>query len=106
MFFCEDDRDHGDIHGRTNSCATGLRSEVEEAGREQMAVLQGKLAALENLPADDVRDGEDEESNVEIARWGTPRNFDFAPQEHADFAPALGLDFETDRKSTRLNSSH
>src|SRR3546814_5802906 len=78
----------------------------EEAERELMAALQGKLAALPNLPADDVPDGEDEESNVEIARWGTPRNFDFAPQEHADFAPALGLDFETDRKSTRLNSSH
>src|SRR3546814_5366295 len=70
----------------------------EEAEREQMAALQGKLAALPNLPADDVPDGEDAESNVEIARRGTPRNVGFAPQEHAALAPALGLDFETAAK--------
>jgi seryl-tRNA synthetase len=70
----------------------------EEAEREQLAALQDKLAALPNLPAADVPEGEDEEGNVEIARWGTPRSFDFKPQEHADFAPALGLDFETAAK--------
>ncbi len=72
--------------------------EKENAEREQLAALQDTLAALPNLPAADVPEGEDEDSNVEIARWGTPRTFDFAPQEHADFAPALGLDFETAAK--------
>lgn len=66
----------------------------EAAEREQVAALQDRLAALPNLPATDVPDGEDEEGNVEVSRWGTPRSFDFSPQEHADFAPALGLDFE------------
>jgi len=70
----------------------------EDAEREQLAALQDKLAALPNLPAADVPEGEDEDGNVEISRWGTPRSFDFAPQEHADFAPALGLDFETAAK--------
>lgn len=70
----------------------------EEAEREQLTALQDKLAALPNLPAADVPEGEDEEGNVEISRWGTPRSFDFKPQEHADFAPALGLDFETAAK--------
>ena len=70
----------------------------EDAEREQLAALHDRLAALPNLPAADVPDGEDEGGNVEIARWGTPRSFDFAPQEHADFAPALGLDFETAAK--------
>ncbi|HKX90326.1 MAG TPA: serine--tRNA ligase, partial [Sphingopyxis sp.] len=70
----------------------------EEAERKQLAALQDILAALPNIPADDVPDGENEESNVEISRWGTPRTFDFKPQEHADFAPALGLDFETAAK--------
>lgn len=70
----------------------------EEEEREQLAALQDRLAALPNLPADDVPDGADEEGNVEISRWGTPRTFDFEPQEHADFAPALGLDFETAAK--------
>jgi len=69
--------------------------EQEAAEREQLAALQDSLAALPNLPAPDVPQGEDEESNVEISRWGTPRSFDFQPREHADFAPALGLDFET-----------
>jgi len=70
----------------------------EEAEREQLTALQDILAAIPNIPLADVPDGEDEEGNVEMARWGTPRTFDFAPQEHADFAPALGLDFETAAK--------
>ena len=70
----------------------------EESERAQLAALQDRLAALPNLPAADVPDGADEDGNIEIARWGTPRRFDFAPQEHADFAPALGLDFETAAK--------
>lgn len=70
----------------------------EDAEREQLAALQDILAAIPNIPLDDVPAGEDEDGNVEIARWGTPRSFDFAPQEHADFAPALGLDFETAAK--------
>ncbi|WP_188237288.1 serine--tRNA ligase [Sphingopyxis sp. LK2115] len=70
----------------------------EEAERAQLAALHDRLAALPNLPAADVPDGADEEGNIEIARWGTPRRFDFTPREHADFAPALGLDFETAAK--------
>jgi seryl-tRNA synthetase len=72
--------------------------EKENAEREQLAALHDTLAALPNLPAADIPDGEDEADNVEISRWGTLRSFEFAPQEHADFAPALGLDFETAAK--------
>ncbi|WP_338424708.1 serine--tRNA ligase [Sphingopyxis kveilinensis] len=80
---------------------TGLKFQLvgqEQEERDQQAALEAMLAALPNLPADDVPDGEDEAGNVEISRWGTPRSFDFTPQEHADFAPALGLDFETAAK--------
>ncbi len=72
--------------------------EKENAEREQLAALQDILAELPNLPAADVPEGMDEDGNIEVSRWGTPRSFDFAPQEHADFAPALGLDFETAAK--------
>ena len=68
---------------------------LEERERELTQQLNDRLATLPNCPLDDVPDGEDEDGNVEIARWGTPRSFDFTPKEHADLGPALGLDFET-----------
>ena len=71
-----------------------LEAEAERLGRD----LHDRLAALPNLPASDVPEGEDESGNVELKRWGNPRAFDFTPQEHADFAPALGLEFETAAK--------
>ncbi len=53
------------------------------------------LASLPNLPAADVPDGPDEEHNVELRRWGTPRQFDFQPQEHDAIGEKLGLmDFD------------
>jgi len=67
-----------------------LEAEAAEAGR----ALNDVLASLPNVPAADVPEGEDEHANVELKRWGTPRTFDFAPQDHADIGPALGLDFE------------
>ena len=70
---------------------TDLEAEAAEAGR----ALDAALAALPNLPADDVPQGDDESGNVELKRWGNPRAFDFAPRDHADIGPALGLDFES-----------
>ncbi len=67
---------------------------LEAEDRETGDALQAILAAIPNLPADDVPQGADEAGNVEVARWGTPHNFTFQPQDHADFGPALGLDFE------------
>jgi len=67
-----------------------------EARAEALAgQLKAALEIIPNLPADDVPDGAGEEDNVEVTRWGTPREFDFTPREHADIAPALGMDFET-----------
>ena len=68
---------------------------LEERERAAGAELDSLLAGLPNLPAADTPDGADETDNVEIARWGSPRNFDFEPRDHADVGPALGLDFET-----------
>lgn len=67
---------------------------LEAEDRDTGEALTAMLAAIPNLPAPDVPDGADEDGNVELARWGTPRAFDFTPQDHADFGPALGLDFE------------
>ena len=88
-----------------HATATALKAEVaalkdhlpalEDEERRVTAELNALLAALPNLPADDVPQGADEADNVEMTRWGTPRSFDFTPREHADLGPALGLDFET-----------
>jgi len=75
------------------------RMPVLEAEEQAIAAeLDGVLAALPNLPAPDVPEGPDESANVEVSRWGIPRQFAFAPQEHPDFASALGLDFESAAK--------
>lgn len=71
-----------------------IEAEAEVLGTQ----IRDTLSSLPNLPADDVPDGADEAGNVEVKRWGNPRTFDFTPREHADFAPALGLDFETAAK--------
>lgn len=68
---------------------------LEEEERTLSAELDGLLATIPNIPAEDVPEGADEDGNVEVARWGHPREFAFTPKEHADLGPALGLDFET-----------
>ncbi len=69
--------------------------QLEEEDRQLGAQLQDALAALPNIPLADVPDGGGEDENVEVMRWGTPREFPFTPKEHADLGPALGMDFET-----------
>jgi seryl-tRNA synthetase len=68
---------------------------LEARADELAAQLKAALEIIPNLPGADVPDGAGEEENVEVTRWGTPRAFDFTPKEHADIAPALGMDFET-----------
>ena len=77
---------------------TALKDEMPalEARADELAKkLKEALEIIPNLPGADVPDGAGEEQNAEVSRWGTPRDFDFTPKEHADLAPALGMDFET-----------
>ncbi len=67
----------------------------EETVARMDAELISKLAALPNIPAADVPDGPDEESNIILHTRGTQPAFTFKPQEHPDFGPALGIDFES-----------
>jgi seryl-tRNA synthetase len=88
-----------------NSTAEALKTEVaelkaalpalEEEERALGQELDALLAAIPNLPEASVPVGADEDANVEVARWGQQRNFDFDPKEHADLGPPLGLEFET-----------
>ncbi len=76
----------------------GLKDRLPQLEEEERALgeeLHNVLAALPNLPFDDVPDGADENDNVELSKWGAKPKFDFVPREHSDIGPPLGLDFET-----------
>jgi seryl-tRNA synthetase len=69
-----------------------------EAAAED-AALGDMLMWIPNLPLAEVPDGADEQGNVEIRRWGTPRTFDFKPLEHYQIGGvAKAMDFETAAK--------
>jgi len=78
-----------------------LKGEIAEAGEAETAKgaeLRDLLAGLKNLAAADVPDGEDENHNVEVLKWGEPRTTGPA-KDHADLGEALGLlDFEAAAK--------
>src|SRR5690242_3712713 len=57
--------------------------------------MQALLLAVPNLPHESVPVGEDEHGNVEVRRWGTPRQFEFQVKDHVDIGEPLGLDFGT-----------
>ncbi|QIZ76646.1 serine--tRNA ligase [Ferrimonas lipolytica] len=59
-----------------------------------MAEIDSVAAAIPNLPAEDVPVGADEDENVEVLKWGTPKQYDFEVKDHVDLGEALnGLDF-------------
>lgn len=61
------------------------------------------LAVLPNIPDEDVPVGKDESDNVEIRRWGRPREFDFEVKDHVDIGESLGiLDLE---RATKIAGS-
>ena len=85
---------------------SGLGEQLK-ADEDQLAELLQRfnafLALIPNLPHQSVPTGSDETGNVEISRWGTPHNFDFAVLDHVDIGTALGgLDFET---ATKISGS-
>ena len=69
--------------------------QLEEQERAVSGELDALLASIPNLPFDEVPQGADENDNVEVSRWGTPRTFDFEAKDHSEIGPPLGLDFET-----------
>src|SRR4030081_3800039 len=69
--------------------------ELELAAKAADAELATELAAIPNLPLDEVPDGVDEHGNVVRHHFGAVRNYAFAPKPHDDLGGALGsMDFE------------
>ncbi|MCB1507753.1 MAG: serine--tRNA ligase [Hyphomicrobiaceae bacterium] len=74
----------------------------EDEERRLTQALEAALAVVPNVPLDDVPVGADESDNVEVRRFGEPRQMEDA-REHFDIGEALGLmDFET---AARLSGS-
>lgn len=81
-----------------------ISSEMKQA-EDALKALQEKILAaaltIPNLPDDSVPAGKDENDNVEMRRWGEPRQFDFEVKDHSDLGENLGLlDFEMAAKLT------
>ena len=81
-----------------------LKQDLTTAEAELVKVqdsLEEFLRGVPNMPADEVPEGKSDEDNVEIRRWGTPRDFDFTVLDHVDLGEKLGgLDFDTASKIT------
>ena len=74
---------------------------LEKTAADLDARLRDILAGIPNLPHSSVPIGHSAEQNVEVRKWGTPPNFDFAPKPHWDLGAELGiLDLERAVKLT------
>ncbi|HDX8380899.1 TPA: serine--tRNA ligase [Aeromonas salmonicida] len=77
---------------------TKINDELETSKVELDALLAQLKAisdAIPNLPSETTPVGRDENDNVEVRRWGTPRAFDFPVRDHIDLGEAAkGVDFK------------
>ncbi|WP_392340608.1 serine--tRNA ligase [Moritella marina] len=83
----------------------GKLGEELDAAKAELAELLTKIDAiamsLPNLPHPSAPLGKDEDDNVELKRWGQPKEFDFEIKDHVDVGEALGgLDFKNAVKIT------
>ena len=81
-----------------------IGSKLDESSHK-LNELQEKINDIQygipNILSEDVPDGDDEDDNVEVRRWGTLREFDFEPKDHSDLGVESGMiDFESSAKIT------
>jgi seryl-tRNA synthetase len=88
-----------------------LLKHVEELGTQLAAAevelnnvnaeLDQLVQVLPNLLQDSVPDGKDETGNIEVRRWGTPKEFAYTPLDHVAIGEGLGMiDFASATKIT------
>ncbi len=94
-------RDEADAKKAEVANLKNKQTELEKLRDEAETQMHDLLAHLPNIPQPDVPIGADESANVEIRKWGDPREFDFEPKDHVDLGEALGiLDLERATKIT------
>tara|TARA_A100000164_G_scaffold36150_1_gene27728 strand:- start:713 stop:1972 length:1260 start_codon:yes stop_codon:yes gene_type:complete len=81
-----------------------ISKKIEKLSRDQSEIkikLDTILSSLPNIPMDDVPVGKDENSNVEIKKFGEIKKFDFKPKSHFELGNDLNmLDFDLATKTT------
>ena len=87
---------------RLKTEVAGAKNVIAAMGAQvdsEKAILHDTLSGLPNTPFHEVPDGESEDDNVELTKWGEPRKFNFDPKDHSDLGEALGMmDFEAAAK--------
>lgn len=73
-------------------------SRVDASLNEVSEELNTMLLDMPNVPHADVPVGKNEDDNVEMKRWGTPREFSFEPKDHVALGETQGMDFEAAAK--------
>jgi seryl-tRNA synthetase len=76
---------------------SGLDADItraEQAAKQVETDLREMLMAIPNVPLAEVPAGNDEDDNVEVLKWGTPREFAFEPKDHVDVGEPHGLNFD------------
>lgn len=73
----------------------------EKKAKAAEADVKDFLLSIPNIPQSDVPKGNDEDDNIEVSTWGTPKDYSFEPKDHVDLGEANGgLDFEAGTKLT------
>ena len=94
--------DVGELQQRTEALKKEI-AEITEIANKSKTEFMELLAAIPNIPSDECPIGVDENANVEIRRFGSPKKFDFTPLEHHELGANLGMmNFE---KSARIAGS-
>ena len=86
----QEGRDASQQQARLRELGAQIKAREEEAagGDESLDEI---LRSIPNLPHESVPAGSGPEQNVEVRRWGRPREMSFTPQPHWDLGPALGI---------------
>ena len=83
-----------------------INEELKTVEKDLKSLLQDinqTLLSMPNIPADDVPSGKNEDDNIEVRKWGTPKEFpnNFEAKDHSDLGESLGMiDFQAGAKIT------
>ncbi len=81
--------DASEIMTRMQAIADEIKA-AEVALADLQAEIEQKALTIPNLPHESVPEGKDESDNLEISKWGTPRQFDFEIKDHTDLGEWMG----------------